>query len=70
MKISNQNLAFVNELAQDPRVMIGWFGNPYTLNQFNTLHQSSDLVIGYQNNPSTQAAMTQLFLGDCGYAGL
>ena len=64
MKISNQNLAFVNELAQDPRVMIGWFGNPYTLNQFNTLHQSSDLVIGYQNNPSTQSAMTQLFLGD------
>jgi beta-N-acetylhexosaminidase len=64
MKISNQNLTFVNELAQDPRVMIGWFGNPYTLNQFNTLHQSSDLVIGYQNNPSTQSAMTQLFLGD------
>jgi beta-N-acetylhexosaminidase len=64
MKISNQNLAFVNELAQDSRVMIGWFGNPYTLNQFNTLHQSSDLVIGYQNNPSTQSAMTQLFLGD------
>ena len=64
MKISNQNLAFVNKLAQDPRVMIGWFGNPYTLNQFNTLHQASDLVIGYQNNPATQAAMTQLFLGD------
>ena len=64
MKISNENLTYINELAQDPRVMIAWFGNPYSLNQFNRIHKASDLAIGYQNNPTTQSAMTQLFLGD------
>ena len=64
MKISNENLTYINELAKDPRTMIAWFGNPYSLNQFNSIHQASDLVIGYQNNPVTQSAMTQLFLGN------
>ena len=64
MNISNENLAYINELAKDPRVMIAWFGNPYSLKQFKNIHQASDLVIGYQNNPATQSAMTQLFLGN------
>ena len=64
MKISNENLAYINELAKDPRVMIAWFGNPYSLNQFNSIHRASDLIVGYQNNPITQSAMTQLILGN------
>lgn len=64
MKVSNENLTYINDLAKDPRVMIAWFGNPYSLNQFNGIHRASDLVIGYQNSPTTQSAMTQLFLGN------
>ena len=64
MSISNETLVGINKLAQDDRVVLSWFGNPYLLNMFEQIHFAKDLIIGYQNTFSTQKAMTQLILGN------
>ncbi|WP_192821669.1 glycoside hydrolase family 3 protein [Rufibacter sp. LB8] len=61
---SKEERALVNELVRRKRAVVVLFDNAYTLNQFADIHQSSALLLGYQQLPAVQAAAAKMVMGD------
>jgi len=60
--ITQESVAFLNELGKTKKIVLALFGNPYALAQFKTLNSFHAVIVGYQRTEnSVRAAMKGIY---------
>lgn len=68
-KFSQQELAWLYEIARTNTVVLDVFARPYALNQLRSIENINAIVMSYQNSSITQEKSAQLIFGAIGAKG-
>ena len=66
-KLNKVQIDFINELAQEKKVVLVVFGNPYSLVNFPEL---KNVIVAYDNNSQIQHLTAQAVLGRANFEGM
>ena len=59
----------VNDLIQENKTIVAFFGNAYALKHFTNIHHAAGLILAYQDSLLTQQLAAQLIFGAIGASG-
>ena len=62
--ITQESVAFFNELGKTKKMVLTLFGNPYALAQFKTLSSFNAVLVGYQRTENSVRASMQALFGE------
>lgn len=65
-KITDTLKAVINKVAKSDKALINFFGNAYSIEQFEGLNECKSLVLAYQNSQYAQQYAAQLLFGAIG----
>jgi len=68
--ITQESVAFLNELGKSKKVILSLFGNPYALAQFKSLNRIDAVIVGYQRTENSTHAALQGIFGELPLEGL
>ena len=60
---------FVDQIGRDHKVVLVFFGNPYSLSNFTDLERFSSVVVAYDNSTEAQIASAKALFGKQGFYG-
>jgi CubicO group peptidase (beta-lactamase class C family) len=60
---------FLEKLILNNKTIIGWFGNPYGIDNVSILQKAAGLLLAYQENDFTEDLSAQLIFGGIGARG-
>lgn len=69
-KFSERELVMLNKLAKENKVILTVFTSPYALLEMESTSKLEGIIIGYQNNTSSQQKAAQLIFGAFGAKGV
>jgi len=67
--ITQESVAFLNELGKTKKVILSLFGNPYALAQFKSLNRFDAVMVGYQRTENSTRAALQAIFGKVPFEG-
>lgn len=67
--ITYQVRNFIRSMQEDKNTIVTIFGNPYSIDKFDEIHNSSGLIMAYQEGESFQKMAAQLIFGGIGSTG-
>ncbi|MCL2290695.1 MAG: serine hydrolase [Bacteroidetes bacterium] len=68
--ITQESVAFLNELGKSKKVILSLFGNPYALAKFKSLNRFDAVIVGYQRTENSTRAALQGVFGEVPFEGL
>jgi len=68
--ITQESVAFLNELGKSKKVILSLFGNPYALEQFKSLDRFDAVIVGYQRTENSTRAVLQGIFGELPFEGM
>jgi beta-glucosidase-like glycosyl hydrolase/CubicO group peptidase (beta-lactamase class C family) len=67
---TNSELAFIEKIAQDRKVVLAVFARPYVLMKLKQTKNIEGLVMAYQNSEMSQSVTAQAIFGAVGFKGI
>lgn len=64
--LNTQEIDLINQWANENRVVLTVFGNPYSLSYFDNIET---VIMGYHDDPMTQKAVAESIFGKSGFKG-
>lgn len=61
--LTDEMIAFIDDVASKHQLVFSYPGNPYGLNKFKNLDKTKALLIGYETNYYTHKFMAQMIMG-------
>jgi len=68
--ITQESVAFLNELGKSKKMILSLFGNPYALAQFKSLDKFEAVIVGYQRTENSTRAALQAIFGEVPFEGV